>query len=81
MESGMTWSCRACRHLRIAPATVALVTDSKATGLGVEQDFSTPLPPSPKTATADEPLRHKIIPYAESQGFLTDDDVFNEISL
>ena len=31
------------RHLRIAPATVALGTDSKATRLGVERDFSTPL--------------------------------------
>lgn len=27
-----------------------------------------------------ESLRRKIMPYAESQGFLTDDDVFDEIS-
>ena len=47
------------RRLRIATATIALGTDSKATRLGGERDFSTSLPPSPKTATADEPLRSK----------------------
>ncbi len=31
------------RHLRIVPTTVALGTDSKATRLGGERDFSTPL--------------------------------------
>lgn len=27
-----------------------------------------------------ESLRRKIVPYAEAQGFLTDDDIFNQIS-
>jgi len=27
-----------------------------------------------------ESLRRKIMPYAESQGFLTDDDIFDEVS-
>ena len=27
-----------------------------------------------------ESLRRRIIPYAEAQGYLTDDDIFNEVS-